>query len=413
MRLNLSEQPKKKEHAMISVDEAMKIITSQDFDHRGETVSLWQALGRVLAENVAATRHQPPYAASAMDGYAVRIEDLASGKGLQVIGEAPAGRPFDGRCETGTAVRVFTGSVVPEGADHVVIQEDVRREDGQIFVTAPQAGGRNIRSAGVDFKSGDVLVKAGTKLNAFHLTALASANRLDVKVVKRPTVVMIANGDELRMPGDALEPSSIICSTPFGLSPLIETWGGEAQFAGIATDSRKAISERVSAFEHADILIPIGGASVGDHDHMRDVFADSGWEKVFEKVAVKPGKPTWFSKKNGKFVLGLPGNPASSLVCAHLFLKPLLYAFTGRTDGPAHVWNSARLKSDLQGNGPREGFLRGRTEVTEGELRLAPSSRQDSSLVTPFLDSDCLIRRLPNAAAAKANDELITYLKLG
>ncbi|WP_083759046.1 molybdopterin molybdotransferase MoeA [Hyphomonas neptunium] len=366
-----------------------------------EAVSLGAAHGRVLAVPIHARITQPPAAVSAMDGYAVRQCDANLGNSLRVIGEAPAGRPFTGALGLGEAVRIFTGSVVPRGADHVVIQEDTMRDGDQITVTASQPEPSNIRAAGIDFREGDLLLPAGRLLGAAELAIAAAANHAEVRAYPRPRIAVMANGDELRPPGSALAEGEIICSTPFALEALITSWGGEFVDLGIAPDDPAAIRARIQAADGVDVIIPLGGASVGDHDHMQAAFAEEGLEPVFSKVKLKPGKPTWFGKLHNTYVLGLPGNPASALVCAQLFLKPLIWQLTGRAGNDALVWRRARLTGPLEPPGSRETFLRGAAETEkDGRLTCTPAINQDSSLLRPFLTADLLIHRPANAPAA-------------
>lgn len=370
-----------------------------------ETVPLFQAQGRVLAAPVVARLTQPPASVSAMDGFAIRLADAAAGIPLAVIGEAPAGKPFTGSVGSGEAVRLFTGSVIPEGADHVVIQEDTRREGGAIVLTSPQSRADNIRPAGIDFFEGDLLIPAGRVLGPAELAIAAAANHTSVTAFVKPRIAVIANGDELRPPGSNTGPGEIISSTPYALAALIAEWGGEFQFPGIARDDPADIRAHLNASRNADIILPLGGASVGDHDHMQAVFAEEGLERVFSKVKLKPGKPTWYGRLGAAHVLGLPGNPASALVCAQLFLKPLIWRLTGRAAEDAFVWRPARLTGPLPAPGNRETFLRGTSGLdSQGHMTCTPAPNQDSSLLSPFLASDLLIHRPADAPAAAAGD---------
>ena len=399
---------------MISVDDAVASICAKARARTTETLSLSEANERVLAQTVRAQHSQPANPVSAMDGYAVRFEDINSHQTLEVVAEAPAGNPFDGRCENGQAIRVFTGSVIPEGADHVVIQEDVERNGTTLRIVEPQSQPRNIRAAGIDFSEGDVMGAPGDLLGGFRITAIASAGHGKIDVFRRPRIGIIANGDELKEPGQPLSTGDVVCSTPYGLMPLIKSWGADAHFTGIAADRPEAIAEKIGLCADDDVLLPIGGASVGDHDHMRSTFSAQGWETVFQKIAVKPGKPTWFAEKDAQLTLGLPGNPSSALVCAILFLKPLIYAMTGRSPDKAHAWGRAEISGDLRANGGRESFLRARKLLSDdGRIKLEPASNQDSSLITPFLEADVLIRRPPNAPAISAEStETVPFVEI-
>ncbi|GAB5455086.1 MAG: molybdopterin molybdotransferase MoeA [Henriciella sp.] len=355
-----------------------------------------------------AQRTHPPAAMSAMDGYAVRLEDVrAANARLQLIGEAPAGRPFEGAVGPREAVRIFTGSVIPDGADTVIIQENVAREGDEVISLQAYEASAHIRVAGLDFKTADVLIEAGTRLEAEHLSVAAASNNPTVTVEKRLRVGLLANGDELRLPGSDLGPGEIINSNPFSLKALVERWGGEAVDIGIARDSVDAIEAIISNAHDVDIFVPIGGASVGDHDHMRTAFENQGFKSIFEKIAVRPGKPTWFSKSNDALVLGLPGNPASAMVCAHLFLSQLV----------GHDWSRSLVKGqiaqDVPANGPREHFMRARLKVSDkGGFVIDPTINQDSSLLRPFLSCNALLRREPNAPAL-ATGALVEALVIG
>lgn len=397
---------------MISFDQALEIIADKATPLESETVRLNAAHNRILAEPVRALVSQPPAAMSAMDGYAVRFQDVASSSPnpLTVIGEAPAGAPFIGQVQAGQCVRVFTGSVIPGGADHVVIQEDTERHEDQVSLTFPQPTPRNIRQAGIDFSLGDTLLQAGETLSPAALALCAAANHAEILAIRRPRIAILGSGDELRPPGSVLNEGQIISSTPYALGALLSNWGADVVQLGIAGDSIEAIHDKLNLAGDVDVIIPIGGASVGDHDHMPAAFAARGLNSLFHKVAIKPGKPTWFGALDDALVLGLPGNPASALVCAHLFLKPLVFALTGRTAQAAHQWRQGILTAPLQANGKRESFLRGALKPdAQGQMRLSISRTQDSSLLTPFLTSNVLVKRPPDSPSQACGD-LITCL---
>ena len=380
---------------LISVDDAIARIRENAPGLPDETVPLEHALGRVLSEPVLARLTQPPSAVSAMDGYAVRLDDVReAGARLRLVGEAPAGRPWTGTVGFGETVRIFTGGHVPNGADHIVIQEDVDRAGDTITCREASTMSRHIRAAGRDFVTGDILIKQGERIGAAEIAIAAAANHAELTVRKRPVVALLANGDELRLPGSAVEPGQIVSSNPLGLGALVNAWGGEVVDLGIAGDSAASIKTHLEAAKEADIIVPVGGASVGDHDHMRQAFADLDFQPIFQKVAVRPGKPTWFSKTASQRVLGLPGNPASAFVCAHLFLRPLMGWTNGLDTRPA------QLVADVPSNGPRESFLRANARIGEtGMVTVAPLPDQDSSLLRPFLTANALIRRPANAPA--------------
>ena len=377
---------------MISVQDAISALTQHRAAGTDVLTPLSKALSGRLARDVLAKVTLPPRDASAMDGYAVRFSDVGkAGAQLTVIGEAPAGSPFGGAVGQGEAVRIFTGGAVPEGADHIVIQENASRQGDILTTTTTNETRRHIRKAGIDFTKGETLITAGTQLSPAHIALAAAANHDTLPIYKRPVIALIANGDELKEPGSPVQEGDVISSNAAGLGALIQSWGGEVMDMGIAKDSVAAITALIEAASAADIIVPIGGASVGDYDYMRTAFKEAGLELVFEKIAVRPGKPTWFGKLGEQRVLGLPGNPASATVCAHLFLKILM----NRADNI--VTTKAKLTQALSANGPRETFARGRTEVSDdGIAKVTPFPRQDSSLMTPFAKANVLLRLPPN-----------------
>lgn len=395
---------------MISRDEALQLITALPQMRATETVPLQAGAGRVLSSDLVAGLTHPPKDMSSMDGYAARAEDSARGATLTVIGEAAAGHPFSGQVGAGECVRVFTGSVVPAGASHIIIQEDVVRDGDTITIADDQNAPRHIRPAGVDFKQGETLIAAGARLNPRQLSICAAANHATLELRRRPRIALLANGDELKPPGTPLGPGEIIASNEYSLTALIEAWGGEAVNLGIAPDDPDAIAARIKGAEGVDVFVPVGGASVGDHDHMKTVFATLGFTPLFAKVAVRPGKPTWLSQRATQLVLGLPGNPASALVCAHLFLRPLIHHMLGLDTDAARV--RARLSEAVTANGARESFLRGRLSQNEsGERLVSVAENQDSSLLSPFVTANVLVQRHVNAPACAAGDE-VTCIRL-
>ncbi len=393
--------------ALLSVEEAMELLIAHQLILASEYASLSDAFGARLAAPVIANLTQPPIAVSAMDGYAVQLRDVRdAGQSLTVIGESAAGAPFEGDVSEGEAVRIFTGAEVPFGADHIVIQEDATR-DGNIMMTRRGAEiARHIRRAGIDFSKGDTLLKAGRRLGPAEIAVAAAANHADLMIEKRPVIALLANGDELRPPGSVLTHGQIVSSNSHGLSALVRKMGGEPLDVGIARDSVDDILSKIDAASEADVILPVGGASVGDHDHMRTAFLEAGFEIIFSKIAVRPGKPTWFAKRAEQLVLGLPGNPASAYVCAHLFLPALL-------TGAGLSYQTAKLGDELPRNGPRTHFIRAALSTDEDGLRTAtPLLNQDSSLLTPFLRADCLIERAPSVTASSFGDTVrIVHLK--
>lgn len=390
---------------MIPVTEALERIFSLCAPVGSEEVALRHAAGRVLVRGAVATRAQPPFSASAMDGYAVRDADAGAGNRFTVIGEAAAGHGFEGVVGAREAVRIFTGAPVPEGADRVIIQEDVTRDGDTITQDAETETGRNIRAKGGDFNVGDRF-DAPKRLSAQDVTLLAAMNVPTVTVARRPVVALIATGDELVMPGEAPNPSQIIASNSFGLAAMIEAAGGEARMLPIARDTEASLRQSFELAEGADMVVTIGGASVGDHDIVGKVAADLGLDRAFYKVAMRPGKPLMSGQLGGALMIGLPGNPVSSLVTARLFVIPALEALMG-LPARAAPRLKARTTQDISANGPREHYMRARRDG-DG---IAPFDRQDSSLMSILSHADALLVRAPHAPAVKAGD-LVEYLPL-
>ncbi len=391
---------------MINVDEAINIILDGASALDAETVSLGALTGRTLAADVVARITQPPFTASAMDGYAVRFGDMAPGAQLSVVGEAPAGAPYDGAIASGEAVRILTGGVVPLGAEHVIMQEDVTREGDRITINELQKKPRNIRKAGVDFSKGDILARKAARLHDFNGSIFAAANISAVSVTRRPRVAIFSNGDELVEPGATLGPGEIVNSNHIALSAMVKSWGGAPDYLGCAADSQEAIEDFFRRARDADIIIPIGGASVGDYDYVKSAFQGAGGETLFEKIAVRPGKPTWFGKLGNTRIVGLPGNPASAIVTAALFVQPLVRRLAA-TQSDAPHFSNAVLTESLPANGARETYLRARGEHRdEGGVHVTPAPDQDSSLLMPFASANVLIRRAVNAPAVVVGGEV-------
>jgi molybdopterin molybdotransferase len=379
-----------------------------------ETLSLaiGEAAGRVLARDVRAKLTQPPFAASAMDGYALRAEDTSILPTRHaVIGEAPAGTPFSGTVGPGEAVRIFTGGAVPAGANTVVIQENTRRAGDAVIVLEPPLRSANIRAAGSDFREGDRLLAAGTVLDGLALSLAVSGNAANVTVYRRPRLAVIATGDELVAPGGDVAPGQIINSVAPGLASLAVRWGAEMLPVGHARDDEGAVRAAFDAASGADIVVFIGGASVGDYDLVKPALKARGLVLDFEKAALKPGKPVWAGHIGALHVLGLPGNPVSAFVCAHLFLKPLIHQVTGRDGTAACAFASALLQTPLGPNGGRESFLNGTLRVEEGRLLAYAYPRQDSSFLSALGQARCLIGRAAGAPAA-ARGAIVPILPL-
>ncbi|MGN6538092.1 MAG: molybdopterin molybdotransferase MoeA [Mesorhizobium sp.] len=371
-----------------------------------ESVVLHEAHDRVLAEPVVALRTQPPFDASAMDGYATRATDVATAPArLTMIGAAPAGRAFDGKVGPGQAVRVFTGAPLPDGADTIVIQENVRAlGDGAIEVLEPTAAERNIRRAGLDFREGDLLLEKGRLLDPAALSLAASANHPRLNVVRRPLIAIIATGDELVAPGDTLGPGQIISSNAYGVAAAAASVGAVALDLGIATDRKEAIAAlvRQAVAAGADVIVTLGGASVGDHDLVHDVLTGEGMTLDFWKIAMRPGKPLMFGRMGAVRCIGLPGNPVASLVCSQLFVKPLLAKLGGRPF--AQDIRMARLGAAMRENDRREDYVRAVVREDDGRLVATPFGIQDSSMLRKLADANGLIVRAPHAPAAAEGD---------
>ncbi len=391
---------------LLAVDEARARMLDEIDALPAETAPLAQAIGRVLAEDVTAIRDQPPFAASAMDGWAVRSVD-APGV-LKIVGESAAGHGFAGRLGPHEAVRIFTGAAVPEDADAVVIQEDAERQGDHVQVPGAHSGA-NVRPAGGDFQSDARLLHAGQRIDPWRLSLAAAAGRAEVRVHRRPRVAVIGTGEEIVEAPAAPGPFQIYDSGAPALSALIAGWGGDPFKTKPVRDTLEAVVEALRDAD-ADLLVTVGGASVGDHDLVRAAALALGFTPRVESVAVRPGKPTFFGVLgDGRRLLGLPGNPASALVCAELFLKPILDAFQGAQPGP--TLRQARLSTALSANGPREHWMRARLEHRGAELWVEPYRDQDSSLVTVFAAADALLKRPPGAPAA-AEGGLVEVLPL-
>jgi molybdopterin molybdotransferase len=387
---------------MISVEEAVARIVSAFQPLDGERVALAAAAGRTLASDAHAKSDQPPFAVSMMDGYAVRSSDPDP---RRVIGSAPAGHPFAGTVGPGEAVRLFTGSVVPERADAVVPQEDSRLDgDGVRFSETPRPG-KFIRTQGLDFQAGSVLAQKGKRLSPRDLALLAAGDLAELEVRRRPVIAFAATGDELSRPGETRKPGGVVASSVYGLNPLIEQWGGEAHDLGILPDKPEAIASL--AQEKCDLLVTLGGASVGDHDLVQSALGPEGFVLDFWKIAMRPGKPLIFGRLGATPLLGLPGNPVSTLVCALLFLRPAIAAMLGRTaDTPLQ---SARLSGSLAINDNRQDYVRATCEWRDGLLWARPFPAQDSSMLKLFSQAQALIVRKPHATALPdgANIEIL------
>lgn len=391
--------------ALMPVSDALAAVLADAEPLAEEIVALDQAYHRVLARDLAARRTQPPEAMSAMDGYAVRAADAATiDSRLTVTGEVAAGRPFAGTVGPGEAVRIFTGGVIPDGADAVVIQEDTVADGSGVTIKEAAIPGRHIRRAGVDFAEGDVLLRKGTRLTERDLALAAAMNHPHLAVCRRPKVAILATGDELVTPGTAPGPGQIVYSNGYALHALARSEGAETIDLGIASDTLESTSAGIRRARErgADILVTTGGASVGDHDLVQQALRDEGIAMAFWKIAIRPGKPMMHGRLDAMRVIGLPGNPVSSYVCAFLFMVPLIRALSGRSN-IRHQRERAVLGRDLGANDQREDYLRARLELREdGTLVAVPVNHQDSSLLANLAAAQVLLVRAPFAPKAEA-----------
>jgi molybdopterin molybdotransferase len=389
---------------MISVEEAVKRITRAFVPLSSERLPLEAAAGRVLAQDAIARLDHPPAPMSAMDGYAVRATDAVLGATLSVIGESPAGRPFPGRVENGQAVRIFTGGVVPDGADAVVIQEDARATERGVTIREAPRVGENVRRRGLDFRAGETLIERGHRLTARDLALLAASDFAQVDVTRKPRVALIATGDELSRPGTARRAGGIVASSIYAMAALVRGWGGDPVDLGILPDKPEAFAALPETTKGADLIVTLGGASVGEHDLVQSALGPLGFVLDFWKIAMRPGKPLIFGRLRDTPLMGFPGNPVSSMVCAILFLAPALSAMQGAPYRPPVT--RARLASPLQRNGKRQEYLRAKVAHRDGALIVEPFVLQDSSMQRIFATADALIIRAVDAPPADANEEV-------
>ena len=393
---------------LLPVPEALlRVLASAPEPLPPETVPLAQARGRTLAHDLAALRTQPPFNASAMDGYALRAADLATIPAtLKLIGASAAGHGFAGAVGPGEAVRIFTGAPVPEGADTVIIQENTTADDASVTILQTEPLGRNIRVAGLDFAEGDVLLARGTLLGPCELALAAAMNHATLPVTRRPRIALLATGDELVKPGDALGPDQIVTSNTNAVGAYAQAAGAEVIDLGIAGDTFEAIEAGIRAARDAgaDVLVTLGGASVGDHDLVQTALANEGMELGFWRIAMRPGKPLMHGRIGDMRILGLPGNPVSAIVCGVLFLIPLIRALAGDPQADADQTEAAVLGCDLPANDSREDYLRATLQTGTGLPEATPFGRQDSSMLRVLASSHCLVVRPPHAPAAKAGE---------
>ena len=390
---------------MITVEEALKRVFEIISPIGTEFVQLHNAGGRVLAQPAIAKRDQPPFEAASMDGYAIRADDANSGTVLKIIGEAAAGHRHEGKVAPGECVRIFTGAPVPIGANKVVIQEDVIR-DGDIITLGDSIELKtNIRPKGCDFKIGDLL-DAPRILTSADVALLAAMNIPNIQVSRRPDVALVSTGDELVMPGDVPGPDQIIASNTFGLKTLLDKIGAAPRILPIAKDSHESLAAAFELASCADLIVTIGGASVGDHDLVGEAASRSGMQRTFYKVAMRPGKPLMAGRMGNAPMLGLPGNPVSAMVCGHVFLVPAILAMMGLQKSPAQR-KFANLEVDMGIGGPREHYMR--AIVRAGKIM--PESDQDSSLLSVLANSNALLIR-PAGDRQRIKGEIMEYIEI-
>lgn len=389
------------------VDEARARILAGLTPLTSETVRLADALGRTLSKPLAARRTQPPWDCSAMDGYALRAADAAApGATLRVVGESAAGRGYAGRLGSGEAARIFTGAPVPDGADAILLQEDASRGGDLVTFSEAATAGRHIRRAGLDFSAGEILLEAGRRLGARDLALGAALGHGEVEASRKPRVAILATGDELVAAGEIPGPDQIVASNAFAIAGVVTAEGGEPIDLGIAPDDHRTIVsavERAIAAE-ADVLVTLGGASVGDHDLIQPALKEAGVQLDFWRIAMRPGKPMMAGRRGAMLALGLPGNPVSSIVCALLFLAPALRKLTGRSDVEP-VLMRAKLGRDMPANDHRDDYMRSAlTYDSEGFAVATAFERQDSSMLRPLAGAECLLIRPAHAAVGKIGE---------
>jgi molybdopterin molybdotransferase len=396
--------------ALLAVEDALARILVGAKSLAAETVRLDQACGRILAQSVFAKRNQPPFSASAMDGYAVRHADLGSlPVTLKLIGVSAAGHAFNGQVKTGTTVRILTGAPLPKGADTIVIQENTTRDGTVVNILNETALGKNIRRPGLDFAKGDLLVPANKILSPRDLGLLAAGNNPLVKVYRKPKLVLFTTGDELVLPGNRPRADQIVSSNSHALTAMAQQFGAEVVNLGIVKDSLKATIAAVRKGLGADVLLTTGGASVGDHDYVQAAFKACGVAIGFWKIALRPGKPFMYGRTGKTHVMGLPGNPVSALVTARIFLKPLLDVMAGQSPTDKNL--TAILDGHLPENDHRQDYIRATlSEKPDGSRIVTPFPQQDSSMQRTLQSSHALIIRAPNEQSAKTGDAVSVML---
>lgn len=384
---------------MIPVEEALSRILAATSVQPAEQVSLRNALGRVLAADVASRRTQPPAAMSAMDGYAVKAADVGSVPvTLKVVADIPAGSSYNIELQAGEAARIFTGAPLPPGTDTIVIQEDTDRDGDRVTVKESAKQGAFVRAAGLDFAEGEILLKAGKVLNARDIGLAAAMNRPWLMVRRRPRIAILSTGDEVVMPGDEIGPNQIVSSNSLALAAAVEVLGGEPVLLGIAADDADSLKTLAAGARGADMLVTTGGASVGEHDLVQSVLGEHGLTVDFWKIAMRPGKPLIFGEMGDTLMLGLPGNPVSTVVCATLFMAPAIRAMLGQSTSPNDQEFTALSGADLKQNDRRQDYLRAALAAgPDGSVIATPFDKQDSSMLRLLQQADCLVIREPHA----------------
>jgi molybdopterin molybdotransferase len=397
--------------ALLEIAAAVEKIINLAPKNAVESISISQANGRVLAQDIIAKRAQPPFNSSAMDGYALALlpEEIAPNQEFEIIGEACAGRGFVGEILSHQCVRIFTGAPVPNAAKMVIIQEDIEKV-GDKIITKPTALNlkSNIRKLGGDFNSSEILIAKNTRLDAYYLSLIAAAGLPEILVYKFPNIALLCNGDELVAVGGSPSPYQIFESASFAIAALCEKWGANCQFLGVASDDLDDIKSKITAI-NADLLLIIGGASVGDYDLVQPALNQLGFKSSFYKVNIKPGKPTWAGKLGQMAVLGLPGNPASAMVCAQIFLRPFIFAMQNLDINSQ--FQKAYLAHDLKENGNRENYSRAIVENIDGRMIIRSFNNQDSSLIKIFSQSNALLRE-PSGQGALRMGEMVEFIPL-
>lgn len=390
---------------LMPVEEAKAQILAGASPLAAEKIPIGSAHGRVLARDLMARRDQPPFDASAMDGYAINSKDALAGSRLKIIGISSAGHGFKRAVGPGQAVRIFTGAPVPKNADAILIQENAAAEGGSVVVKVPVKPGQHIRPRGLDFRKGEILLRAGQRLSARDIGLAAALNLSHVPVWRKPVVALLATGDELVEPGRRPAADQISSSNTLALAAFVESVGGLPLVLGTVKDSVREIRAAIRPARTADVLITSGGASVGEHDLVRQALGEEGMSLAFWKIAMRPGKPLMFARSRKQRIIGLPGNPVSALVCARVFIKPLLHRLLGMADEELTLL--ASLAAPMRANDERQEYARGMLRKDrDGSLSVMPFPAQDSSMLAVLARADCLIVRPPHAPAAEIGDKV-------